>query len=470
MANIIGKTRKTKYTKKTKAGVYDVCHFETDDNQVLLDEAVGNIAKGTTLHDALTKIKNREIADKSITSAMMGDLVAEVYRDILPTGSDLNLITDYSRYMLLRSSTYSNAPTEISYVYSFAILQTYACDGGNVIQYYTDAYNAKKYVRVLQGGTWSDWKFDGSCDYALNASTANIDDLSEYAVYEILSTTTGTLPEPITSYGILEVKVFSDEVMQVLNIYEGSTYRRFRHGGVWSDWSKVYDGRFPKAYHYPYIYNGRVCCNKDTDSTTAYYAGLDFGSGVKINVLSAHFVWSKAKSGQKSGTVAIITNPNGVDKISDITDLSLHCVQTATYVKVDILGNKFGKYYYQNLIDAQLSVAQELDGVTEHILTLAVTSPTTIDVYIDEKYAFHGTFTPDSNIASLNDVIGQYATFEHYCYGNMDDFAMPMFTYWTCRQDSVTYVNDQFDREDGRLTNTPQGIPYHLISATHNAG
>lgn len=58
MANIIGKTRKTKYTKKTKAGVYDVCHFETDDNQVLLDEAVGDIPKGAKLHDALERIKN----------------------------------------------------------------------------------------------------------------------------------------------------------------------------------------------------------------------------------------------------------------------------------------------------------------------------------------------------------------------------------------------------------------------------
>lgn len=57
MANSFGKTKKTKYTKKTGAGVYDVYHFETDDNQVLLDEAVGNIAKGKTLHDALTTIK-----------------------------------------------------------------------------------------------------------------------------------------------------------------------------------------------------------------------------------------------------------------------------------------------------------------------------------------------------------------------------------------------------------------------------
>lgn len=63
MANIIGKTRKTKYTKKTKAGVYDVCHFETDDNQVLLDESVGDIPKGAKLHDVLERIKNSSIID-----------------------------------------------------------------------------------------------------------------------------------------------------------------------------------------------------------------------------------------------------------------------------------------------------------------------------------------------------------------------------------------------------------------------
>lgn len=59
MANSINQTKKAKYTKKTNTeGVYELYHFETDDKQVLLDEAVGGIAKGTTLHDALTKIKS----------------------------------------------------------------------------------------------------------------------------------------------------------------------------------------------------------------------------------------------------------------------------------------------------------------------------------------------------------------------------------------------------------------------------
>jgi len=58
MANSINQTKKAKYTKKTNTeGVYDLYHFETDDKQVLLDEDVGDIAAGTTLHDALTTIK-----------------------------------------------------------------------------------------------------------------------------------------------------------------------------------------------------------------------------------------------------------------------------------------------------------------------------------------------------------------------------------------------------------------------------
>lgn len=76
MANSFGKIKKTKYTKKTRAGVYDVYHFETDDNQVLLDEAVGNIAKGTTLHDALTKIKGTADTGGQVAK----DLAAHVAR------------------------------------------------------------------------------------------------------------------------------------------------------------------------------------------------------------------------------------------------------------------------------------------------------------------------------------------------------------------------------------------------------
>ena len=62
MANSINQTKKAKYTKKTNTeGVYELYHFETDDRQVLLDGAVGDIPSGSKLHDALTTIK--ETAD-----------------------------------------------------------------------------------------------------------------------------------------------------------------------------------------------------------------------------------------------------------------------------------------------------------------------------------------------------------------------------------------------------------------------
>lgn len=65
--NSIGKTKKAKYTKlesidkNTQDCTYDVYHFETDTNQVLLDADVGDIPKGTKLQATLERIKN--IAD-----------------------------------------------------------------------------------------------------------------------------------------------------------------------------------------------------------------------------------------------------------------------------------------------------------------------------------------------------------------------------------------------------------------------
>lgn len=220
-------------------------------------------------------------------------------------------------------------------------------------------------------------------------------------------------------------------------------------------------------YKYPYIKDGKVMCNKATDTTTAYYAGVDCGT--PINVIQAKWIW---ENNEKTGVLALISNPNGIDKITNITDLSIHLVLDNKHVKVDILGNKFNRYYYQNIIDSQFDTPMELDGITEHNVTLSVMPDRNrIEVYIDNTMNFGGNFTPDENISSLLECIGRYATFEHYCEVDRDTVAMPMFTYFYCRDiNNVTKVYDHFDRDDGQLTMTPQGLPYHLISTSHNIG
>ena len=447
-----------------------------------IDSLLDKIKDFNVINEIPSKsITDDKIADSSITTSLLSNgsvtsqkiatEVVPVYRGILASGSNLNDIKDSSRYMLLMTNTYTNLPKSISSVYNYGSLETYWNAGNNIYQLFVDADGFNKYYRVFQSDVWSEWKYLGGVYHNVNASNMNIDNIRDYGTYTIQASTLGTFPEVIINYAILNVEwVQTYSQMQTLTIYEGNIYRRFYQSGTWSEWKKVYDARYPSAYKYPYIYNNRVMCNRSNSTVTAYYAGVDCGSNVKIDTISANYIWNKAQNGQSTGTVALISNPNGTDKITQITDLSLHLVLTATHLKVDVLGETYGKSYYQNLIDQDLITPQSLDGITEHTVTIVVASSQRVYVYIDDTDTYTGVFTGDENIPTLYDVIGQYAIFEHYCNGDMNNFAMPMFTYWTCRQGNTTYVYDNFDREDGQLQNTPQGLPYHLFSTLNNIG
>lgn len=216
-------------------------------------------------------------------------------------------------------------------------------------------------------------------------------------------------------------------------------------------------------YKLPFIKKGKVRCNGGTDTVAAYYAGLDCKK--KVNILQTKWIWER---GTNSGTLALVINPNGVRYIKEITDLSLHLQITNKSIKLDVLGNRFGKYYYQTIINQQLPEKMDLDAKTEHTAQLIVNNNNCI-VNVD-KYSYNGSFIPDDKITSLDMVLGQYATFEHYCNGNRKSYAMPQITQFIARNNSEYLVNDDFNRQDGVLQNTPQGIPYSLISTLFNNG
>lgn len=399
------------------------------------------------------------------------------FEGILATNTDLDSIAWTSTYMLLANYTYSNLPKSITLTYNWAILETLNTVGGNVIQSFTDTGDGAKYYRIRAGSNsnWTKWFFVGSKQNIRTVGSANvdinIDNIRDYGIYLMLNTAQGTLPETITTYGTLFVIYASGTSAQ--QIYSGNTgklFIRYYNSGVWSEWTELYSNLFPADYKYPYIYNKGVRCNKANDTVTAYYAGVNCGEGVKVDVNSVRYCWAKAKSGQTSGVLALVMNPNGCDKISQIVNLSLHLILTATHLKVDILGERYGQYYYQNLINQDLINPQTLDGTTNHTVTLSVYSAQRVYVYIDGTDTYTGVFTPDANISSLYDVIGPYALFEHYCSGDMDNYAMPIFKQWLVRQGNDYYVYDNFDRENGQLQNTPQGLPYHLFSTSHNQG
>lgn len=213
-----------------------------------------------------------------------------------------------------------------------------------------------------------------------------------------------------------------------------------------------------EIYGFPYIHNGKVCCNSDSADLTAWYAGIDCGQ--RVDCIRAGWVWEE---GEQSGAVALIINPNGIGRIGNITDSSLHLVITAKHLKLEVLGEKYGSKFYQTLIDQELS-PMSLDGETVHSVVLTVSDANnSCNVNLD-GVSYSGQFLPDAIISGLNQVTGRYATFEHYCDGNRESKAMPMFTHFSAKHGDSWLVYDNFDRQDGQLSTTPRGQQYVLLN------
>lgn len=260
----------------------------------------------------------------------------------------------------------------------------------------------------------------------------------------------------------LYVSIATSQIENIVICYSGNTTFWLR------DYSAVgtnLEGATPYAiYEYTYIKKQQACCNQGSDSVCAYYAGVDCKTDV--NIISCSWVWEK---GTNTGTLALIINPNGIKKISDITNLSLHLQVRNNYIALDILGQRFDKYYYQEIIHQDIPT-MALDNKTEHTVTLiANTSNNMCSVIIDDV-TYSNEFIPDSNITSISQVLGPYATFEHYSNIARESTAMPQVTYFMVRKDDDYIVYDNFKRQDGQLQNTPQGQPYYLLSTLNNHG
>lgn len=240
---------------------------------------------------------------------------------------------------------------------------------------------------------------------------------------------------------------------------------------IGNSWDKNFavDGKYidgvtaHTVYKLPYIQNCKVRCNGGNDTVTAYYAGVDCKK--KVNIIQCRWIW---EIGTNTGTLALIINPNGVRYIKDITASSLHLQVRNNQIKLDVLGVKYGNYYYQNIIDKTLDTVMPLDNKTEHIVSLVANGNECIVTLDGTEYT--GTFIPDDKITALSEILGPYATFEHFCYGKRESYAMPQITQFIVRAGDEYIVDDDFQRQDGQLQNTPQGIPYCLISTLSNRG
>ena len=218
--------------------------------------------------------------------------------------------------------------------------------------------------------------------------------------------------------------------------------------------SQDYDN---SIYELPFINNKRLCCNKVNDGGTACYIGVDT-KGIPNKIVSKFIM----EEGTSSGTVALILQKNGLNKVSDITNGSFHCVITATGVAVNILKDNG---YLTNPIDINLTHPLLMDGVTENTVTIEVSGNDITLTINNGTYTdtYNGTFAYETY--NLSDFIGRYAQIEHYCSGDRNNKSMPMFTYWEVAGTNI-FVNpkDNFSRPNGLLDRTPNGYEYHVFT------
>ena len=211
-------------------------------------------------------------------------------------------------------------------------------------------------------------------------------------------------------------------------------------------------------YQFAYIKDNKLCCNKVNDTRTAVYSGVDCG-GIP-NKLKCKVIFERNDIGKiYAGELAIITNPNGLSRVTDITNKSLHLEVYPTGITLSL----FNKYLPDGRIVAiytKLSNSLICDGVTEHTVIMSW-NDNTVTINVDD---YNYSYTYQEETGSLSDYIGRYCTIEHYVANDRDLSIMPMFTYFEVDGTNIIRVRDWFKREDGALYTTPTGQPYVQIS------
>lgn len=193
----------------------------------------------------------------------------------------------------------------------------------------------------------------------------------------------------------------------------------------------------------PYVYDKKLYTNSSGKPRTAVYTGVDAqvvpkGMRSKIRFLP----------GSQQGTVALISNQNGLTTVKNITDKSLHIVFTQTNANIGIFdGNGL-----ENLKTVNYKERCKVDGETEYEIGWSVEG-NTISVT-----------TPEGEVTTVTDdriplVMGKYCTFEHYWDGAMA--ARPIFSYFEVTDNTDTpIITDDFDRPDGEIATAPTGQSY----------
>lgn len=203
-------------------------------------------------------------------------------------------------------------------------------------------------------------------------------------------------------------------------------------------------------FTYAYIKDHKLICNdsKINSSTTAKYSAVDIGAG---NVPTQMICKCIFGAGTQSGTVALISNPNGRSAINNITTGSLHIIFKANQIAVQVWDNSvlttIGQYYFTQF---------PLDNTTEVQFDWSVSGNTLT------AHANNITYTlTDSRIPTH---MGRYCTLEHWYNSPFGTVGRPQFTYFEVNGTGFESVKDDFKRNDGAIGVSTSGHTYYLLS------
>lgn len=237
----------------------------------------------------------------------------------------------------------------------------------------------------------------------------------------IIKNNTNGLPESIFHYG-------NNKIYPVFNMYGNLS-------------------NFKNAY----ILNKKLVANdtSGTSDVSAQYTVAKMGNTVNKIMLKGIF--------DTNTTIAIITEPNGMTNVTDVTNKSIHVTFSASGCSVGYFDNKAltnikNISWDGDYIGKEVTIGFEISG---NVITVYLPNGNTLTV-TNEKLISCG---------------GKYALWEHYMGGlNKRIFHSAQFTKIYAEDADGNVLCDDFNRENGSIGISPQGYVYAQFTNENQIG
>jgi hypothetical protein len=257
---------------------------------------------------------------------------------------------------------------------------------------------------ILNGG------FESNSEYSFDVDTI-----------AIIKNNTNGLPESIFHYG-------NNKIYPVFNMYGNLS-------------------NFKNAY----ILNKKLVANdtSGTSDVSAQYTVAKMGNTVNKIMLKGIF--------DTNTTIAIITEPNGMTNVTDVTNRSIHVTFSANGCSVGYFDNKAltnikNISWDGDYIGKEVTIGFEISG---NVITVYLPNGNTLTV-TNEKLISCG---------------GKYALWEHYMGGlNKRIFHSAQFTKIYAEDADGNVLCDDFNRENGSIGISPQGYVYAQFTNENQTG